>query len=264
MSGFNFFKILEKGDKELVHSAMLAYLIDNYDEFRKDFLRLPDLKYQYVELEKGFRYKKQKSSSKSYGIRFDVFIEEESEEESKHIVVIENKFKSAPEREQIKEYDEGLNKKYATNSINKILFCFDKSLASKVVEGTAWVVFDYVDLLNELKTGKYNGNSDAEKLFIEHYCALLKEYIDYKVAFEKDASTLFNSGLDNDQRFWRRLFNAKLYLELVNDEQFVDCGYALNPGNVSDPLLNILPNHWKGIIGDELLFQLQGDDLKLY
>ncbi|MEK6512411.1 PD-(D/E)XK nuclease family protein [Myroides odoratimimus] len=260
MNGFNFFKILEKGDKELVHSAMLAYLIDNEEKFRTDFLKLPLTTYTTTVLEKSLSYKKQ-VRSKNKRIRFDVFCEST---DGKNIVVIENKFKSAPDAIQLKEYNEGLKKNFSNTEIHKILFCFDKSLATKVVEEVEWKVFDYVDLLNELETGKYNGNSDAEKLFIEHYCTLLKEYIDHKVAFEKDASTLFKRGLDNDQRFWRRLFNAKLYLELVNDEQFTNCGYALNPGNVSDPLLNILPDHWKGIIGNELLFQVQGDDLKLY
>lgn len=260
MEGFNFFNILEKGDKELVHSAMLAYLIDNEEEFRNGFLKLPDTEYRNTILEKSLTYKNQ-VRSKNTRIRFDVFCESIDEKE---VVVIENKFKSAPNTLQLQDYDKGLKKNYDINNISKILFCFDKRLALKAVEGTEWEVFDYVELLQELETGKYNGKSSDEKLFIEHYCSLLRWYIDKKEGFEKDASILFKSGLDNETRFWRRLFNTRLYLELINDEQFINCDYGLNPGSTSDPLLNIGPMQWKEIIGRELLFQLQGDDLKLY
>jgi hypothetical protein len=268
MQEFNFFKILEKGDKELVHSAMLAYLIDNEQHFRIGFLKLPDLNYTLTELEKSIGYKKQ-VRSKRKRIRFDVFCEDMAKKE---VVVIENKFKSMPDKEQLKDYDEGLKKNYTAN-INKILFCFDKKLASKVVEETQWRVFDYIDLLKELETGKYYGNSIDKKLFIEHYCSLLKRYIDQKKADEKNANDLFKSYLNNEERFRRRLFNSRLYLELINNEHFINCGYAINPGNTSNPLLNIVPSKWVTAFGFKLLLpfygtevvlQLQGDDLKFY
>ncbi|WP_060873299.1 PD-(D/E)XK nuclease family protein [Myroides odoratus] len=268
MGEFNFFKILEKGDKELVHSAILAYLIDNEHQFRTDFLKLPALNYTPTKLEKSISYKKQ-IRSKAKRIRFDVFCESANEKE---VVVIENKFKSAPDDKQLKEYDEGLKKNYTAN-INKILFCFDKKLASKVIEGTQWEVFDYVDLLKELETGKYNGNCVDKKLFIEHYCSLLRWYINQKKSDEKNANDLFKSDLDNDERFRRRLFNARLYLELINNEHFINCGYVVNPGNTSDPLLNIVPSKWLTAFGckfllpfygEEVVLQLQGGDLKFY
>lgn len=58
MENFNFFKILERGDKELVHSAMIAYLIDSNIRFRTEFLKMSNIEYKNSELEKSCNYKK--------------------------------------------------------------------------------------------------------------------------------------------------------------------------------------------------------------
>lgn len=261
MENFNFFKILERGDKELVHSAMIAYLIDSNIRFRTEFLKMSNIEYKNSELEKSCNYKKQINSPKSTRFRCDVFIESVDESE---IVVIENKFKSAPELKQLIGYNEGIKKKFLNKPCRKILFCFDKNLAQSVLGDIGWLVYDYEDLFKELSSENYSNNYNDEGLFIKHYCELLNDYITKKGEYELNANELFRSRLENETRFWRRLFNAKLYLLLKDDALFKNCEYSLNPGNTADPLLNIYPHSWKKIVGYELLLQFQGDDLKLY
>lgn len=101
------------------------------------------------------------------------------------------------------------------------------------------MVYDYEDLFKELSSENYSNNYNDEGLFIKHYCELLNDYITKKGKYELNANELFRSRLENETRFWRRLFNAKLYLLLKDDALFKNCEYSLNPGNTADPLLNI-------------------------
>lgn len=92
MSHFNFFKVLEKDNKELIHSAFISYLLDNNKNFRKQFIHENIEDFDVSELEKSYSYKKTK-------IRIDI---ELRSKDRKHIIFIENKFKSFPTNKQLK------------------------------------------------------------------------------------------------------------------------------------------------------------------
>ena len=146
MNNFNFFKVLEKDDKELIHSAFLAFLLDTDEDFRSSFLHIStDINEFYPsELERSYQKK-----------RIDIILESK---DRKFTLVIENKFKSFPNREQLEEYDRILGKEIKSEQIRKVLFCFDKNI---LPFNTEWEKFDYKELLFYLnKDKKYSYSSD--------------------------------------------------------------------------------------------------------
>ena len=81
---FNYFKILEKDDKELIHSAFISHLLDSNKDFRKLFVE--NNKWLSPKLEQSYSHNKK---------RCKIDIELRSADE-RTILFIENKFKSFP------------------------------------------------------------------------------------------------------------------------------------------------------------------------
>jgi len=246
---FNYFKILEKDNKELTHSAFISYLLDNNRNFRKLFVEEND--WQSSKLEQSYSHNKK---------RCRIDIELRSNDENT-ILFIENKFKSFPEEEQLSKYDEIFKQKFNKDvKLIKILFCFDKKLVSF---DNQWKIFDYQDLLKFLKINIDNYSDSDEKTFIEHYILFLEEYVESYRNLEKNCKHLFNKVLTKKDKFWLKLLNSKIALEFKNNVKG-DFKYVINPGNTSTPLLNIIPKKWNEIIGEEVLIQFQGNSLSFY
>lgn len=252
MSHFNFFKVLEKDNKELIHSAFISYLLDNNKNFRKQFIHENIEDFDVSELEKSYSYKKTK-------IRIDI---ELRSKDRKHIIFIENKFKSFPTNKQLKNYNIVFNNKFDKSlELKKILFCFDKSI---IRFETDWEIFDYKDLLEFLQQDYKSEKINDENIFVKHYISFLGNYIETYKNLKSNCNHLFNSNLNKDEKFWVRLLNSQIAIEFekkFNDQCF---DFHINPGNTSIPLLNIIPKHWKDKIKEEVLIQLQGNDLKFY
>jgi len=246
---FNYFKILEKDNKELTHSAFISYLLDRNQNFRNLFVE--NNKWLSPKLEQSYSHNKKRC-------RIDIELKSADE---KTILFIENKFKSFPEEEQLNKYDEIFKQEFNEDiKLVKFLFCFDKKL---VCFDNHWEVFDYGDLLNFLKKDIDTDYASDEKTFIRHYMLFLEEYLEEYKNLEKNCSRLFKKGLTKEEKFWLKLLNSKIALEFKNNIEG-DFKYVINPGNTSTPLLNIIPKKWKEIIGQEVLIQFQGNSLKFY
>ena len=246
---FNYFKILEKDNKELIHSAFISYLLDRNQNFRNLFVE--NNEWLSPKLEQSYSHNKKRC-------RIDIELKSTDE---KTILFIENKFKSFPEEEQLNKYDEIFKQKFNEDiKLVKFLFCFDKKL---VCFDNHWEVFDYGDLLNFLKKDIDTDYASDEKTFIRHYILFLEEYIEEYKNLEKNCSRLFKKGLTKEDKFWSRLLNSKIALEFKNKIEG-DFKYVINPGSTSTPLLNIIPKIWKEIVGEDVLIQFQGNSLKFY
>ncbi|MCT4589129.1 MAG: PD-(D/E)XK nuclease family protein [Carboxylicivirga sp.] len=252
---FNIFKVLEKDDKELIHSSFLKFLLSEDKIFAESVLgyNLPnDCK---IELEKSHTLKFPKRKNKRF--RFDIEIVDNDT-----VIVIENKFKSFPTAHQLKEYDKVLNQDYKKHTQIKILLCFDKSLFGGV---DGWKVMDYGDLLPLIKQSKER-ISDAEKrIFIQHYIDFLSEYYDIHKTIDDKLLEYFLDQSDKVAKFWIRLIYSKLAIKLDNylTKNNIEASVYMDNGNTSIPLINIVPNEWK-INGYELLVQFQGGYFKFY
>lgn len=252
MSVFNFFKVLEKDNKELIHSAFISYLLDNNEKFRKKFISDKITSFKTSELEKSYSDKKLK-------IRIDVELQNS---DGSFITFIENKFKSFPNNKQLKDYNKVFKNRFDKSiELKKILFCFDKNIAKLE---TDWEIFDYKDLLNFLKNDYVQNNHSDENIFLKHYIAFLEEYIETYKNLKSNCNHLFKSNLTKDEKFWVRLLNSQIALEFEKDFTEHLFEFHINPGSTSTPLLNIIPKHWKSKIKEEVLIQIQGNDLKFY
>jgi|SRR5690606_1988757 hypothetical protein len=252
MSQFNFFKILEKDDKELIHSAFISYLLDNNIDFRKKFIHEKIDEFQISELEKSYRLEKLK-------VRIDI---ELKSIDGSFVTFIENKFKSFPTENQLKNYDKVFKKKFdKSTELKKILFCFDKNIVNFK---TDWKILDYKDLLEFLKENYTSKSKDDESIFVKHYTLFLEEYIETYKNLKLKCNQLFNKQLTKDEKFWVRLLNSQIALEFEREFSTQNFEFHINPGNTAVPLLNILPKHWKEKTKEELLIQFQGNDLKFY
>lgn len=249
---FNIFKILEKDNKELIHSAFISYLLDHNKNFRKKFIHETIENFKNSELEKSY-------SDKKIKIRIDVQIQNV---EGNFIAIIENKFKSFPTGKQLNDYNKVFKSKFDKSmELKKVLFCFDKNT---VKFETDWEILDYKDLLDFLKKEYISNNDDDEITFVRHYISFLEEYIENYKNLKSNCNHLFKSNLNKDQKFWLRLLNFQIandFEKEFSDNQFE---FNINPGNTSTPLLNIIPKHWKSKTNEEILIQFQGNDLKFY
>lgn len=250
---FNIFKILEKDNKELIHSSFINFLINEDSNFSNDFLGIDLSPNRNIKLESLYSY----GTRKKKKCRFDLEILEDH-----RIIVIENKFKSFPNELQLKEYDLALKEKFPNFDKKKFLLCFDAKL---FVGYKDWIIKDYNSLLDYLKKYITNVLDSEKRMFIKHYIDFLGEYLEKYNTYKISARDLFFNQHDNENKFWIKLLYSNMEIELYKyfNSIGVETSIYLAPGNTSIPLINITPKHWK-IEGVELLIQIQNGDFKFY
>lgn len=256
---FNIFKVLEKDDKELIHSSFLRFLMNENNCIYEDFFGIKGIRFDFPTLEKSYKSSPIRSGVKSERKRIDI---EAISLDKKHIVIIENKFKSFPYKKQLTSYDDIYDKHHKDKQKHKFLLCFDKNLVSFK---TDWKVFDYKDLLTFIEN-HYFKHSTGEKLtFIKHFHSFLNDYYQKYTLLVDDSRPLFVNLEDNENKFWLRLFYSALHLKLDNyfATRHISVRFDLNPGSTNVPLINIIPSNWN-LKGKELLIQFQGGDIKFY
>lgn len=249
---FNFFKVLEKDNKELVHSAFLKYLMQLNNTFYTDF----------IEIEKHFlepKLERQYSLSKKEKGRFDI---EAISEDNATLVVIENKFKSFPYREQFFLYDKILKKHHKDKIIFRLLICFDKSFVENY---QGWIIADYSDLLLFIEKHYNMDSQEDHSIFIRHYYNALSDYFQQYRRLGEDFRELFSDLFNDSNKFWLKLFYSalKVRLESYMAKNGIEAEIYVNNGNTTVPLINIVPKGWT-IDNNELLIQMQGNDIKFY
>jgi hypothetical protein len=267
---FNIFESLEKDDKELIHSAFIKYLLQNHDFFTKRLF--PKFKgvldKENVKLEVSY-------SAKIDGVKKQLRIDIEAfDSEKKEVLVVENKFKSFPYLQQLVDYDQlyKLKRPSAQYQHTKYLVCFDPSVLN-FDKGT-WNILSYADILDAIDEFLAQASlSDDHKLFIEHYRDFLRNsyYIPYHLAMEKPGVLIQQLGMQISEldarrnKMWLKLFYSKLLIDLQHEfrRREIPAKWALNPGNTTTPLINIIPQHWV-INGVDTLIQFQGNSVKFY
>ena len=263
MNNFNIFSTLSKDDKELIHSSFIKFLFV-FDDRLYDFFK------EGNSTEIGLLKVEQKNNkvlleqSKSLGkdrkkYRLDIEVIG-----SKSILLIENKFKSFPYKEQLKAYTAILNQDQPALFHVRYLLCFDKEFAPKV-EG--WHVKDYFDLFIFIKAN-YNYVTGDEKILINHYILFLDEYIkDYEtfknnalILLDNERLVLYKKNITN-KNFWLKLIYSGIGNYMLNNNLIFD-RYQLGSGSTSLALIELFPHNWYNKL--RILIQLQDSTLKLY
>ncbi len=271
MSQFNFFTILSKDDKELIHSSFLCFLLT--DELTSEFVLTKlfpafdtQLNPTSVNPEKVYSYKVLGENGKPKSKRIRLDIEAKSIDEQT-ILLIENKFKSFPHEEQLNLYDERFRATYEDKSIIKYLLCFDKTIIPFSECRTDWNYISYQDVLEVVQSLITTIQLEPDKkTFIQHYIDFLKPFL---VDYEKvkiNCGYLFFDGKNEENKFWIRHINAiaRLKLERYFSEKGILVHFSVNPGNTSVPLLDIYPLHWNRFGRVSTLIQVQDDNFKYY
>lgn len=253
---FNIFKVLEKDDKELIHSSFIKFLIEEDKLFASEFIGYSVDSNFDISIEKAYTYELSNRKKKKH-CRFDIEIKN-----SDTIIVVENKFKSFPQNKQLREYDEALSTIYSNYHQIKILLCFEKTLIKNIDN---WKVTDYGELLPLIQKASDRLPSGDKKILVNHYLDFLNEYyVEYK-QLDSSFVNYFLNQRDKESKFWIKLIYSSLALKFENHfrDKSIDVEIVANPGNTSIPVLNIIPKHWK-IEGNPLLIQIQDGIFKFY
>ncbi|MFK7785126.1 MAG: PD-(D/E)XK nuclease family protein [Crocinitomicaceae bacterium] len=255
---FNYFNVLSKDDKELIHSSFIKFLIED-GETSSYFLHalFPAFKKQLnkesIELERGYQRK-----------RIDI---EAWSEDGQDILIVENKFKSFPYKEQLEEYDAIYSHHHPEKNYTKYLLCFDPELVE--FDSGEWHFVGYQDVYRIIDTylETDHGLDPEKEYFIRHYSEFLRGYFVQYIERLNSCRTLYQHTNDKSNKFWLRLINCIL-VQKLNEEfsrrNITIKRYDLNPGNTSVPVLNIVPEAWNREGAIELLIQFQGRSLKYY
>jgi hypothetical protein len=180
----NIFKLLGAANKELVHSSMVKFFLDNDESFGKEFLNVDTNGLStHLELSAEFGEGKNKKS-----LRFDLLLshKEIRGEASKYPdVIIENKFKATPTIKQLRLYDDYL-KAIPKKDVVKILLVFsEEQIPSDVEQYRAlnnWKIVAYFSftnsksLLQTLNGKEYKFDKVNKLVLHSDYLGLLKGY----------------------------------------------------------------------------------------
>ena len=252
---FNIFKVLNKDNKELIHSAFLKFLLEEDNSLIEELLG--------IKLDKSEEKIKINLEHKIGNQRFDIFIKN-----GNNIIVIENKFKSLPYLKQLEEYSTVLDKKFSGKTINKYLLYFAKGNDFNLPND--WKVITYNDLVKLISDFLEKNDLAIEKIiFIEHYLSILRSYIEQyeKIKKSEGLSEIFKNPKDKDNGFWLKL----VFFELAAMFPFPKYTTFVSKGNSYKPFINIHIPKWNHIKGDkdnktghEFVIQLNGTNLKYY
>jgi len=213
-STFNIFQILSAGDKELVHSSMIKFLLEESSSFREKFLddEYPEL---YIKLEISDTVS---DNSRNKRLRFDL-LGYDKPDDGKLLFAIENKFKSTPSVHQLKLYDKYFNenKNNLHSNFTKFLIVFSEDQIPSDVRkycddsNSKWVIRPFFsfeqknpNLLNFLQNQTFKSSLQNPKgmFLIKEY----KEYLEsiYEILNHYMASptyysynTIINTGTEN-------------------------------------------------------------------
>lgn len=203
---FNIFHILSAGDKELVHSSMLKFLIEESSSFHKEFLgkEFENLSEISIKLETSGNVS---DDGRNKRLRFDL-LGYDKPKDGKLLFAIENKFKATPSVHQLELYDKYFdeNKNKLHSKFTKYLIVFSEDQIPSDVRKycddshSKWVIRPFFSfgqnkpkLLDFLQTqiSKSNLPCSKERFLIKEY----KEYLEsiYKILNHYIASPTYYS-----------------------------------------------------------------------
>ena len=163
---FNYFKVLSKDDKELIHSSFIKFLIED-EETNNYFLQAlfpefqKELSVNSIQLEKGYNRK-----------RIDI---EAWSEDGEDVLIVENKFKSFPYRGAIGRIRGDLcASSPQASDYTKYLLCFDPELVLSSIRGE-WHFVGYREVYQVVERflETEHGLNLEKEYFIRHYAEFL-------------------------------------------------------------------------------------------
>ncbi|MBN1969154.1 MAG: PD-(D/E)XK nuclease family protein [Candidatus Delongbacteria bacterium] len=251
-TNFNIFKILEKDDKELIHSGFIKYLLEYWaDYFFKILFKENNEDYGEIELEKSHNRK-----------RLDIFIKSKKNDK---LIVIENKFKSFPNDEQLNTYDQILEEIYPNVAKKKYVICFDPDIIS--LQNSNWQMLSYTYLLSCIKGFIKNLKqiTNDQLVFINHYINFLNDYVTFYGSIKYNIQNIFISNPREEDKFWMSLiyYIIRNEVDVYFREKNIIATYRVAPGTTTIPLLDIFPDHWQ-FKSIKFLIELQGNEIKFY
>lgn len=287
MASFNYFRVLAGADKEMMHSAMLGYILRDHPKLAGRLFPDFPTPCRRVELEKPYTVEMAAVGNAGRGnkrLRIDLEVLGNDE---RRLLVIENKFKAFPTLRQLECYDDiyapmiGLTK-------TCYLVCFagehvpfqnKGKIRTRTLE---WSILTYrtvVEAMSVYLAEEKAGFEDSVVMFLTHYIEYLNEYYGQYDAVMSNYANAFAASADeasasvHDNRFWQRLMLSALgnnfALRRSKDRRISAPGdeVIFADGSTSAPFLLIVPEHWNKS-GDEspyvLCIQMQNDKYKLY
>lgn len=296
----NYFTIMSGADKEMMHSAMLKFLLGYDDFFRKELF--PECPSPIIAAaEDGGPATSRIRLEAPYPGRKRIDVEAHSAD-GKYVLIIENKFKAFPTIGQLQEYDGlyGLEKREKISrtrgkTMVSYLVCFagesvtfssrDKRVSTS--SNTFWHIRTYKEIRDAIAAYLQSRGETLPpdvRYFLEHYVAYLDDYSaayaavrdNYSLAFAAEGLSddeLLPAGLPEklrDTRFWKRLALSAVGNAFAGSR--AECGLedfepGYNNGNTQEPFLDIIPpsgTSWYTTGTPRLFVQVQGREIKLF
>lgn len=240
---FNIFDILSKDNKELSHSSMIKFLLQESPFFANGLIQMNESE---LDIHLEFRLDKERAD-------IVIFVKNK-------VIIIENKFKCLPHIDQLESYSKKLEKKFQGKKILKFLLYFEKGSDFIIPSGWEKITYaDVLELINEYL--KINDNLNPEKkTLLKHYGSSLKKYIDkYDDLKNVDSNSLREIFLNPERG------NNKFWLHLIFHELAYHFDYYtwVGSGITYEPLINFHYPKWK-FDNYEFVIQLNGRNLKYY
>lgn len=179
---------LSLGSKELFHSNFLAFL---WDQNPKAFLELlNDLCLNSINVADLLNQKELTLDREKEN--FDICIHHKEGKKEIYDIIIENKVKSIPYKEQLEDYEDKVRKHQKGRTIKNILLTLaDNFPNANNIKG--WIIVSYKALAQKLKSSKSDFSSSNRQIlqYIEDYIDFIKQLTPLK---DKILEDLKNNG----------------------------------------------------------------------
>lgn len=218
---YNFFRIIESADKEMIHSAMVKFFLETY--WKEPMLAcfniesLVDEK-PAITLEEGHAFEQKTGDRKKVKIRFDIVGRVGNNIQPDFI--IENKFKAMPTVAQLESYDQGIetilrNKKDGPKEVVKVLMVFSAQQISETLKqylcSKNWNVVSYLNVADKDKDLSVAGQTKEIKSFL----CTLNEFKRIQPPGDADLKYILESYLNRLEVY------DKLIISIVNNPNYL-------------------------------------------
>jgi hypothetical protein len=197
---FNIFQILSVANKELTHSSMIGFLINEGFNFFEDICENDERKF-VINFEVAAKLKYEENNKlKTKTVRFDIVINLNDSDNllEEPFMIIENKYKATPTQDQLKLYDAYFDQK-EKSPIKVLMIFFEEQIPSDVknyCEIHNWKIKSYFSVkesdssffcyLNNVDSEFYRNTNKKKQIY------LFDEYRAYLKTIQSEIRTIFN------------------------------------------------------------------------
>jgi hypothetical protein len=274
---YNIFEELSKDDKELIHSSFIASTIKKHPHILNELFNITIPSNVAIRTETEVHWEK--------GSRIDIEIILGDQK-----IIVENKFKCFPERDQLDKYDNFILKKKQELSqrkrkpkvlddklkevIGKFVLCFDKSIDYNLP--VDWIVIDYNLIfkvfINLLETNQITNSREIDATiqyleFLENYIATYTKLTsNNEYLYELFSSNCQDEQLCKNINFWKKLILYRIKAKINQSKYSNILSPVLSDGGTYGALMDIhITNNPKWKKTNSLYFiQCQYDYIQLH